>query len=148
MHEFVLFFVLIGIGGLFQGHDVGDEKEKELARVPLDNYLQAHITGDPEFIRKAFYPDAKIMSFREGKLSSMRVEEFSALFTGTPAKDETQRKRKIESLDVSGTAASAKIVLDYPAVKFTDYMNLLKIDGEWKIVNKSFFAEPKKKSPE
>ena len=26
----------------------------------------------------------------------------------------------------------AEIVLDYPQVKFTDYMSLLKIDGEWK----------------
>jgi len=28
-------------------------------------------------------------------------------------------------------------------VKFTGYFTLLKIDGEWKIVNKSFHAEPK-----
>jgi hypothetical protein len=34
-------------------------------------------------------------------------------------------------------------VLDYPTVKFVDYMTLLKINGEWKIVNKSFYAEPK-----
>jgi hypothetical protein len=38
----------------------------------------------------------------------------------------------------------ARIVLDYPTVKFVDYMTLLKIDGEWKIINKSFYAEPKK----
>jgi len=38
---------------------------------------------------------------------------------------------------------TAKIVLDYPAVKFTDYMTLLKIDDEWKIINKTFYDEPK-----
>jgi hypothetical protein len=36
-------------------------------------------------------------------------------------------------------------VLDYPQVKFTDYMSLLKIDGEWRIVNKTFYAEQKSK---
>jgi hypothetical protein len=46
-------------------------------------------------------------------------------------------------VDITGNAAMAKIVLDYPQVKFTDYMSLLKIDGEWKIINKTFHAEPK-----
>jgi hypothetical protein len=36
-----------------------------------------------------------------------------------------------------------KVVLDYPTVKFADYMSLLKINGEWKIVNKAFHAEMK-----
>ena len=39
--------------------------------------------------------------------------------------------------------AVAKLVLDYPQIKFTDYMTLLKVDGEWKIINKTFYAEPK-----
>jgi hypothetical protein len=36
-----------------------------------------------------------------------------------------------------------KIVLDYPNALITDYMSLLKIDGEWKIVNKIFTVQPK-----
>ena len=64
---------------------------------------------------------------------------------GSPfAPDEANRKRSIESIDVSGNAAVAKIILDYPATRFVDYMSLLKINGEWKIVTKIFYAEPKK----
>jgi hypothetical protein len=37
----------------------------------------------------------------------------------------------------------AKIVLDYPDALLTDYMSLLKIDGEWKIVNKIFTVDRK-----
>jgi hypothetical protein len=36
-----------------------------------------------------------------------------------------------------------KIVLDYPNALITDYTSLLKIDGEWKIVNKIFTVQPK-----
>lgn len=78
------------------------------------------------------------------------MESFQAFikraFTGKPAADEEKRKdgRKIEAIDIAGNAAVGKIVLDYPNVKFVDYMTLLKINGEWKIVNKSFYAEPKK----
>ena len=47
------------------------------------------------------------------------------------------------ALDVTGDTAVAKIILDYPAVRFTDYMALSRIDGRWVIVNKMFQAEPK-----
>ena len=117
--------------------------EATAARVPLENYIKAHATGKPEFIKQAFWSEAKITAFRDDKLVSMSVDQFAALFNGAPAPDEAARARRIESLDVTGNAAVAKIVLDYPAVKFTDYMTLLKINGEWKIVNKSFDAEPK-----
>ena len=39
--------------------------------------------------------------------------------------------------------ATAKLVLDYPEVKFTDYMTLLKTGDEWRIINKAFHAERK-----
>lgn len=136
---------IIGIASLFFACEAAaqQDKEAESARVPLDNYLQGHITGDPEFIRRAFHKDARIMAFREGKLLDWGVEEYATRFNGKPAVDEARRKRKIESIDISGTAAVVKITLDYPTVRFVDYMSLLKINGEWKIVNKSFYAEPK-----
>lgn len=140
--------MLIAFGSLFSVNQVSAQDEKELAKVPVNNYLQAQATGNPDFIRKAFHADAKIMSFSDGKLSVFSLEEFASRFNGKTAPDEAQRKREIVSFDVSGNAASAKIVLDYPTIKFTDYLNLLKIDGEWKIVNKTFYrelkAQPKK----
>lgn len=144
MKKITVLFVLVGIGSLFFGYKImADEKEKELVKVPLNNYLQAHATGNAEFIRKAFHADARITAFREEKLLNLSVEEFASRFSGKAADDEAKRKRSIESIDVSGNAAIAKIVLDYPTVKFVDYMTLLKVDGEWKIINKSFYAEPK-----
>jgi hypothetical protein len=120
------------------------ETDVDLVKVPLNNYLRAQATGDPGFILKAFHPDTRITSLRNGKFTSLSVDEFARLFVGKPAPDEARRARTIESVDVTGTAAIAKIVLDYPAVRFVDYMSLLKVDGEWKIVNKSFHVEPKK----
>lgn len=64
--------------------------------------------------------------------------------SGRPAGDEGQRKRWIESIDVAGNAGVAKVILDYPAVRFVDYLSLLKINGEWKIINKIFYSEPKR----
>jgi len=113
-------------------------------RAPLELYLKGHATGDGEYFRKAFHADARIQGIRDGKLVSRTREEFAAGASGKPADDEADRKRRIVSVDVVGDAACAKLELDYPKVRFTDYMTLLKVDGEWKIMSKVYDAEPKR----
>jgi len=123
------------------------ETEKTAVSVPLENYIKAHATGDPEYARKAFHTEGNMIWIRDGKYSMESFDSFiKRAFTGKPAADEEQREngRRIDAIDVNGNAAVAKIILDYQTVKFVDYMTLLKINGEWKIVNKSFYAEPKK----
>ena len=137
--------------GLFAFTAFAQNSETEAVRVPLENYIKAHATGDPELARKAFHTEGNMIWIRDGSYSSETFDAFiKRAFTGKPAADEDLRKtgRKIETVDVTGNAAIARIVLDYPSVKFVDYMTLLKINGEWKIVNKSFYAEPKARPAE
>lgn len=69
-------------------------------RIPLENYIKAHATGDPAYARKAFHTEGKLIWIRDGKYT---VESFDAFikraFTGKPAVDEDKRKdkRKIEA---------------------------------------------------
>ena len=119
--------------------------EEAAVRAAVEQYFRGHSTGLGEHHRKVFHPDARLFAVREGKYWTITSEEYIARAPGKPPADEAQRKRAVEMVDISGNAAVAKVVLDYPDVKFTDYMSLLKIDGEWKIVNKTFHAEPKAK---
>jgi hypothetical protein len=147
MKKFALFSVLIAVVFLsaWRFATRAQSAEEAAARVPLENYLKGHATGDGDYMRKAFHSEAKVFSFRDGKLNQLTAAEFAARFTGKPAPDEAQRKRWIESVKITGNAGFGVIVLDYPTTKFTDYMSLLKVDGEWKIINKTFYAEPKAK---
>ena len=112
-------------------------------RAALNHYIQGHASGDGSHMKIAFHPNANLYFIRDGKYAERTSADYAAGFSGKPAGDEAQRRRRIESVDISGTAAQAKIVLEYPGVTFTDYMTLLKIDGEWKIVAKVFHAERK-----
>lgn len=114
-------------------------------RTPLENYIKAHATGDSSNLGKSFYPEAKIQGINpnDGKFTSFKFEDYVKTFPGKPADDEALRKRRIENIEITKNAAIAKLVFDYPTVKITDYMLLLKIDGEWKIVNKIAQGEPK-----
>jgi hypothetical protein len=119
--------------------------EKEGVRVPLNAYIKGHATGDAEHFKKAFHTEGDLIFIRDGKFSTRSFADYIAGTSGKPAADESARRRTIESIDVAGNAASAKIILDYPNVRFVDYMSLLKINGEWKIVSKVFYVEPKAK---
>jgi hypothetical protein len=117
--------------------------EEDGVRVAVNAYLQGHATGDPAYFRKAFLPTAHIEGVRGGKFTSWTVDDYCALFKGVPAADEATRTRSIDSIDISGTAAMAKATLTHGATVFTDYLVLLKVDGEWKIANKVYAGRPK-----
>ncbi len=112
-------------------------------RAPVEAYLRGHATGDGEEWRKAFHSSAMVTGLRDGKLQSMTAPDFIGRAPGKPPVDEALRKRRIVSIDVAGDAALAKVELDYPSVTFTDYLALLKIDGEWKIAQKVYTGTSK-----
>jgi hypothetical protein len=118
-----------------------DAVEESAVRVPLRNYLRGHATGDGSYHEMAFDPVANLYWITDDGLMQRTSEEYIAGASGQPAADENERSRYIEWVDVDGSAATAKIILDYPNARFADYMQLLKIDGEWKIVNKIFDVE-------
>ncbi len=140
----IISILAFGIFTIYFGSNVlADAAEVEAVKVPLENYLKGHETGKADYMKKAFHSEGKLMFIRDGKYTTRDFQDYIAGMGGEAAKDEAQRKRSIESIDISGNAAVGKIILDYPGAKFVDYMMLLKIDGEWKIVNKAFYIERK-----
>jgi hypothetical protein len=117
--------------------------EEAAVRKALEHYLQGHATGDGAHHRMAFFPQANLYFVQNGALTTVTSEEYASRSPGRPAADEAQRRRRIAHIDISGTAAVAKIELDYPNARFVDYMSLLKVNGEWRIIAKIFHREMK-----
>ena len=111
-------------------------------RAALTHYLQGHATGDASHMRKAFLPTAHIEGQRDGKFVSMTLDEYCSRFPGKPAADEATRRRTIDTVDITGSAAMARVTLAHGTTTLRDYFVLLKVDGEWRIANKTFSAVP------
>jgi hypothetical protein len=122
--------------------------EEAGVRVALNAYLQGHITGQADAFRRAFHPEARMLYAKDGQFVETEIADFIARAPGKPAVDEDRRTRTIDYIDIVGDAAIAKLTLTYPDVTFTDYMTLLKIGGEWRIVSKVFHADRKTQGPE
>jgi Putative lumazine-binding len=105
----------------------------------IGHYFQGHATGDSSHFRKAFLPSARIEGIRQdGAFVSWDMDTYCALFKGQSAPDEAQRRRKIESIEIFGTAALARATLVHGVVTFTDLFILSKVEGAWKIVTKGY----------
>lgn len=109
------------------------------ARACLENYM----SGDGERMEKAFHPSAsmKYIDVQTGEFKDVPIADFIARAKANTTKPE--RKTEIVSLNIEGLAANGKIKIETDKVILYDYMNMLKINGEWKIVSKIFSRKSK-----
>jgi hypothetical protein len=100
--------------------------------------LQEYMSGDGNRMEKAFHPSAtmKYIDVQSGEFKDIPIAEFIARVKANTNKIE--RKIEIVSVNIEGNAASGKIRIETGTVIMYDYMNMLKINGEWKIVSKIF----------
>ncbi|MFJ5779997.1 nuclear transport factor 2 family protein [Streptomyces sp. NPDC093094] len=105
---------------------------------PLHAYIRGHATGEPTHFRDAFLPTAHIEGIRGGAFVSWPLDEYCALFHGHSAPDEPTRSRRIDTVDVHGTIATATMTLQHGADTFTDIFLLVRVDDGWRIANKAY----------
>ena len=125
--------------GLLTSSKVLAQPDEAGARACLENYM----SGDGERVEKAFHPSAtmKYIDAATGEFKDVPIADYIARVKANTTKSE--RKIEIVSVNVEGNAASGKIKIETDKVILYDYMNLLKINGEWKIVSKIFSRENK-----
>lgn len=121
-----------------------DQSDTELIRATLNNYIEGKINGDTARLSSAFHPhaDLRYRDFNTGKLMPFSSSEYVKGFR--PGR-KINFIGKIISIDVAGHAAQAKVEIQYPAVTYVDYVNLLKIDDEWAIASKVLSSYPVRK---
>lgn len=115
------------------------QTDEEGVRATLNNYL----SGDHARMEKAFHPSAtmKYIDYQTGEFKDVPIAEFLQRVKANTTK--TERKVEIVAVNIEGPAAQGKLRIETDKAVLYDYMNLLKIDGEWKIVSKIFSRSEK-----
>ena len=110
-------------------------------RATVDTYLYGLKHNDVASFRRAFWPEAKLFFLKKDKsLGELTQGDWYKGFAASAGKEE-EGDLRIVSVDVTGPGASVKVEELYPGSKYTDYLSLLQIQGEWKIVNKIYVVE-------
>ncbi|MEP7372044.1 MAG: nuclear transport factor 2 family protein [Chitinophagaceae bacterium] len=111
-----------------------NKTDEDAVKACLENYM----SGDGDRMEKAFHPSAtmKYIDATTNEFKDIPIADFIARVRAATTKPE--RKIEIAAMNIEGNAASGKIKIETEKAILYDYMNLLKINGEWKIVSKIF----------
>ncbi len=134
---FVLLFALVATTTLS-----AQDSDYAMIEKTLHYYMDGGTNNDYEMLSKAFDESAVMRSGGEKPREVNALEFFKSRMKPGPKSD---RKTRIGYINVTGNAANAQVILDYGSFSFIDYMNLLKLDGEWKIVSKIYHRQVHKK---
>lgn len=110
----------------------------------IDAYFQGMHQSDRHLIEGAFHPDAVICGHFDGAYRR-RTRDGFAEFVSTvpaPAKNGVPFDMAIMAIDVTGDVAMVKVRDLYLNRYFIDYLTLLRSNGVWRIINKTYFHEP------
>lgn len=103
----------------------------------IQHYIDGARSGRGAEMKPAFHDDATIYGYVGPDLFAGPIQGlYDWNDENGPAKDIESR---IVSIDIVETVASVRLESDnWTGHRFTDFFNLLKVDGKWKIMNKVF----------
>jgi hypothetical protein len=113
------------------------QTETELITQTLNDYMEGTANGQPDRLKRAFHPDFNL--YFVGK-DSLRIWSGKEYVSNIKQGEKNHRNGRIISIDFVNNAASATLEIDIPSRKriYTDFLLLLKYQGSWKIIHKSF----------
>ena len=134
---YLLIFWLSCINYLGYSQNSTQKEEQAIIQTALD-YGDGFLSGDADRMQRAIHPDLNkvcpMVLPQTGKTFFI-YSTYSALIELSRAKvgftEESQRKIAVKVLKVNEDVACAKIT----TALFNDYLELVKTDGQWKIIN-------------
>lgn len=123
------------------------KSEIEQITATLMDYIEGTANGEPDRLRRAFHPDFNLYTVTEE--DSLRIRSGEKYISDIKEGTKANRIGRIISIDYEQDAAIAKVEIVIPNRRiFIDYFLLLKYEGSWKIVHKSYTGKPFPKAEE
>ena len=97
--------------------------------------MEGGTNGDVARFKSAFFSDAIQKAIGKNGITGMTVDQLASKIKPNEKMDRTT---KLVSWSYAGTAATAITETEYSTSKIIDLLNLLKLNGEWKIVSRVY----------
>jgi len=107
----------------------------------LADYFDGIYKGEVDKLKTVFLPGAHLYSSTDGEVTDLPLVDYLARVAGrdSPASLGAKNFDRIVSIDFSGpTTAIVKVELAVAPRFYTDFLTMLKIDGHWRIISKTY----------
>ena len=118
-----------------------DVSEYDAITKTVQHYIDGAKSGRGDDMKPAFHKDATVFGYVGADLFAGPIQ---TLFDWNDQNGAaTDLKSRIASIDLIGSVATVRLELEnWTGHRFTDLFTLLKVDGEWKVMNKVFHLHP------
>ena len=116
-----------------------DEADAVIATA--SNYYRAMMDGNETELRRLFHPQAPVIGHWQGEFAFASLDEFIATTPDARTGDKPFDYR-VENLVLAGDTAVISVGNYGWGVWFTDHLSMIKIDGAWRIVAKTYYVHP------
>jgi hypothetical protein len=108
----------------------------------MERYVEAVYKADADTLRGLFHPAAVMSGYLGDTLLAGSPEPFLVDVGGRPSMESTGALYTAGILDIHASSRTASLRLEetgfFGVHSFVNYFHLLKVEGEWKIVAKTF----------
>ena len=107
----------------------------------MRHYVDGAKSGKGDDMKPAFHQEATVFGYVGADLFAGPIQQLFAWNDDNgPA---TELQARIVSIDLIDSVATVRLELEnWTGHRFTDLFTLLKVDGQWKIMNKVFHLHP------
>ncbi len=114
-----------------------DVSEHDAIAKSIQHYIDGAKSGSGDDMKPAFHKDATIFGYAGADLFAGPIQLlFDWNDENGPA---AELQARIAGIDLVDTVATVRLELNnWGGYRYTDLFTLLKVDGEWKIMNKVF----------
>ena len=110
----------------------------------LGTYYDGLYQGDTAMLRKIFHPDARYVTVSNGELLHLDMKAYlpKVEARASPASMGEPYGYTLESIEFAGTmTASVRMRSSMLGKHFIDFLSLIKVDDQWRIISKVFHYE-------
>lgn len=125
-----------------------NEKNAELQAITatINLYIDGLHMGNIETLKKAFHPKAMMYGISPKAATIVEIDGLYAFVSANEPPSRTGEPHQcfITSIQHAGNAAAVEMIEESAyGSDYTNYFQLLKIDGQWVIVSKAYNTSPK-----
>ncbi len=111
------------------------ENEFQLIEQCVEQYFEGRKNADTNRLRNIFHPGARLYTLVNDSIRTFNLDNYLEVV----AREGKQRvKTKLIDVNLTGKSACVHTEFDYGARVYKDYLTLLKENGRWTIVSKTF----------
>ncbi|MFZ5721620.1 MAG: nuclear transport factor 2 family protein [Pseudomonadota bacterium] len=113
-------------------------RDLEEVRALIQLYVEG-ANGEVAKLKEAFHPDARMMGHIGPMDTYIPITDFFAMVERRPGMAGPNYRADVRTIDLAGDAGVAVLVeTDYMGCDFVDYFSVARIDGRWRITNKTY----------